>query len=427
VTLSNDALPGDAVSQSYTSALFSTRNAGNGRTVSVTGISISGTDALNYNLLNTSASTTADITKASLTVTADDKVKRVGTLDPPFTFSYGAFQGSDGAGDIDTPPTCSVPVPHTAIGIYAIVCSGGADNNYDFAYVNGALTINDQNNPPTDISLSSTSLTENHLSGFAVGTLTTIDPDAGDLFTYSFCGGADNASFTIAANTLNTAAKFNFEAKASYSICIRSTDAGGLSIDKTFDITVTDLPETFRSAAAPDGFVLESSETSGTGGSLNSTFGALFLGDNASNRQYRTILSFNTSGLPDQAVITSVALKIKRAGLVGSSPFNTHGNILVDVRKGAFGSNAFLQSGDFQAVPGKAAAFAIKNSPVNGWYSGKMSAVNFLYINKTGVTQFRLRFQLDDNNDLGADYLKFYSGNSVVISRPVLVIQYSIP
>jgi hypothetical protein len=50
------------------------------------------------------------------------------------------------------------------------------------------------------------------------------------------------------------------------------------------------------------------------------------------------------------------------------------------------------------------------------------------YINKTGPTQFRLRFQIDDNDDMGADTIKFYSGDSTVIDlRPTLQVEYYIP
>ena len=48
---------------------FADKNVGTGKTVSVTGITISGTDASNYSF-NTTASTTADITAAALTVSA---------------------------------------------------------------------------------------------------------------------------------------------------------------------------------------------------------------------------------------------------------------------------------------------------------------------------------------------------------------------
>jgi hypothetical protein len=59
----------------YTTATFSDKNVGNGKAVSVSGISISGTDAGNYTF-NAAATTVADITGKALTVTATgiDKV-----------------------------------------------------------------------------------------------------------------------------------------------------------------------------------------------------------------------------------------------------------------------------------------------------------------------------------------------------------------
>ena len=49
--------------------------------------------------------------------------------------------GSDTAAGIDTPPTCGVSGAHSNAGSYDITCSGGVDNNYDFAYVKGTLTV----------------------------------------------------------------------------------------------------------------------------------------------------------------------------------------------------------------------------------------------------------------------------------------------
>lgn len=46
---------------------------------------------------------------------------------------------------------------------------------------------------------------------------------------------------------------------------------------------------------------------------------------------------------------------------------------------------------------------------------------------RAGLTQLRLAFAKDDNNDRGADYLKFSSGNAAAASRPALVIGYSLP
>src|SRR5581483_5158125 len=70
VTLSDNRIANDVFTDSYTSATFADKNVGTGKTVSVSGISIAGIDAGNYNLTNTTAATTADITARPLTVTA---------------------------------------------------------------------------------------------------------------------------------------------------------------------------------------------------------------------------------------------------------------------------------------------------------------------------------------------------------------------
>ena len=71
-------MAGDSLSTSYTSASFANKNVGTAKTVSVSGIAISGTDAPNYSA-NSSASTTANISAKGLTVlgiTANNKVDR---------------------------------------------------------------------------------------------------------------------------------------------------------------------------------------------------------------------------------------------------------------------------------------------------------------------------------------------------------------
>lgn len=184
----------------------------------------------------------------------------------------------------------------------------------------------------------------------------------------------------------------------------------------------------FLSIYAQDGWVLESGEFNNTGRMVNSAATTIPVGDDAADRQYRAILSFNTANLPDNAVITGVTLKIKSGGLpVGTNPFSTHGKLLVDVRKGCFSNNCALQLTDFQAAASKLGVMPITNKPINGWYSGTMPKTGFAYINRTGVTQVRLRFALDDNDDLGADYLRFYSGNAIASVRPQLIIEYYVP
>jgi len=204
----------------------------------------------------------------------------------------------------------------------------------------------------------------------------------------------------------------------------------GTTTDRHAPVDVVDptLNKSYRSAGSQDGWVLESSETSNAGGTMNSAATVFYLGDDAQDRQYRAILSFNTSDLPDDAVITKATLKIKKQGLVGSNPFSTHQGLLVDIRKPYFGTKLALAAHDFQALANKSAVGTFGTTASSGWYSATLLNGAYPYINLTGTTQFRLRFKLDDDNDNTAGYMKFFSGNyGTAIDRPLLVIQYYVP
>ena len=132
---------------------------------------------------------------------------------------------------------------------------------------NVALSITYANRPPTDVSLSGVSISENNLVGDVVGTLSTTDLDSGDTHTYSFVsgdGGTDNASFEIDGSTLKANVVFDYETQASYSIRVRSTDAGSLFTEKTFTITVTDVAEQTPQQAYLASFGLSGDDLLGT-------------------------------------------------------------------------------------------------------------------------------------------------------------------
>jgi hypothetical protein len=109
------------------------------------------------------------------------------------------------------------------------------------------ITVNDLNEPPTDIDLSALNVDENVSSGTTVGSLSSTDPDSGDTFTYTLVSGSgdtDNASFAISGADLNTNTTLDYETKNSYSIRVRTTDNSGSTYEKSFTITVNDLNET---------------------------------------------------------------------------------------------------------------------------------------------------------------------------------------
>ena len=69
VTLACNSVPGSTVTLSYASASFADKNVGNNKPVTVTGIQLSGPEALDYTF-NSTASTTANITQRTLVITA---------------------------------------------------------------------------------------------------------------------------------------------------------------------------------------------------------------------------------------------------------------------------------------------------------------------------------------------------------------------
>lgn len=184
---------------------------------------------------------------------------------------------------------------------------------------------------------------------------------------------------------------------------------------------------TFTSNKANDGYVIESGENGNIGGGIDATAATFYLGDNAEDRQFRAILDFDTSPLPDEAVIVRATLKVKLLSVTGASPFLTHQNLLVDIKGGTFGRSV-LEVADFQSPASLDAAGVISSPTADNWLSALLGEPALQFINTTGQTQFRLRFQLDDNDDLSADTLKVYSADAVTpASRPVLVVEYYLP
>ncbi len=191
------------------------------------------------------------------------------------------------------------------------------------------------------------------------------------------------------------------------------------------------VTDTFRSNGNNDGWILESSQGSNQGGVKKSSAATFNLGDDSLNRQYRAILHFPTYYLPENATVTMAILLVKKQGSVGADPFGAHQNIAVDIKSGPFGFNLFgfssLEVTDFQNPASQDSAGVILNNPAGDWYWTTLDSSAFQFINVAGVTQFRLRFQIPNDNNSQDDYLSFFSGNADTADRPVLLITYTVP
>ncbi len=138
---------GDNVTLATASATgaFADKNVGVGKTVTISGLALAGTDSGNYTL--TQPSDTADIAAATLTVSADDKTRAYGFANPTLTATITGFAGGETAGTVLTgaPELATAAGAASAPGDYAITAVLGtlsaANANYTFGFVDGILTV----------------------------------------------------------------------------------------------------------------------------------------------------------------------------------------------------------------------------------------------------------------------------------------------
>ncbi len=260
-------------------------------------------------------------------------------------------------------------------------------------------------------------------AGISGASITSIVPFAGATRTVTVNTGSGNGTLRLDINDDDS-----IEDLSGNKLGGTGTGNGSFASGESYTVNKTVIL-TVKSNGVNDGWILESTETSGAGGSMNSAATNFYLGDNAAKKQYRAILSFNTSPLPDNANITKVTLKFKKQRIAGGgNPIIMFQGFMADVKKGMFGT-APLALGDFKATASKTVG---PQSPalVSGWYSLNLTPGKS-FINKLatsgGLTQIRLRFKLDDNNNAIANYLKIYSGNAGAANRPQLIVEYYTP
>ncbi len=119
-------------------------------------------------------------------------------------------------------------------------------NNESNNFVNTQVWRYD-NNPPKNLSISSTSQNENENIGSKFAIFSAIDPDPeDDNPTFSLVGGSgstDNSYFSVNDGELRVAKILNFEESDTRSIRVRATDSHGKFVDKSFSLTINDINE----------------------------------------------------------------------------------------------------------------------------------------------------------------------------------------
>ncbi|MFN9605149.1 MAG: cadherin repeat domain-containing protein, partial [Planctomycetota bacterium] len=199
-------------------------------------------------------------------------------IDAGNTFTYALV---DGVGDDDNPAFAILG--STLLAFYSFYFEArssytvrirSTDQGGLFTEKVFVITVTDSNETPTDIGLSNVLIAENAGPNATVGTLSSVDPDAGNTFSYSLVAGAgstDNGAFSISGNTLRASNSFDFETNSSYTVRIRATDQGGLFTEKAFAIAVVNVNETPTNIGLSNTSILENAGVDATVGSFTTT------------------------------------------------------------------------------------------------------------------------------------------------------------
>ena len=104
--------------------------------------------------------------------------------------------------------------------------------------------VPNENEAPTDILPDVATVAENSANGTEVATLSAVDPNTGDTFTFELVDTA-GGRFEIVGNKLvvKDSTGLDYEAATSHTVVVKVTDAGGLSIEQEITVNVTDVDE----------------------------------------------------------------------------------------------------------------------------------------------------------------------------------------
>ena len=136
----NGAITGGDVTATAASYVYGDASAGGNKTITASGITLTGADAGNYTLSSTTVSSNVgEITPKTVTITADDQSAFMGDELPELSYKADGFIGND---KLTEEPILSCNADMTKAGTYEITVSGGAaSDNYKLVYKNGTLTV----------------------------------------------------------------------------------------------------------------------------------------------------------------------------------------------------------------------------------------------------------------------------------------------
>ncbi|PKN56827.1 MAG: hypothetical protein CVU56_13990 [Deltaproteobacteria bacterium HGW-Deltaproteobacteria-14] len=115
------------------------------------------------------------------------------------------------------------------------------------------ITVLDDNEAPTDVTLGGAAVFEDANIGATIGAFAAVDPDRGDTHRFTLVSDP-TGTFAVQDASLRLARKVDFELAASYPLRVRATDSGGLWVERDVTVSVRDVAE------PPTGVTLDATE-----------------------------------------------------------------------------------------------------------------------------------------------------------------------
>lgn len=177
----------------------------------------------------------------SASVSATDPNWRTGytsptitALNPPSTdhavWTGSLVKASSGATyNINFTPTADM-VGQTFVVIFRATNSSGATAVQPVSFL-----VPGDNQAPSNITLTNNSIVEHSATSSIIGTLAAVDIDPGDSHTFSLTGATLTSVFSITGDKLRIADS-SAASSGTYTVTVRATDSGGLVLDKNFTV-----------------------------------------------------------------------------------------------------------------------------------------------------------------------------------------------
>ncbi len=391
-------------------------NAGTTRTITGNFVMKNG-----YSVVTTNGTLT--VTKATLVVEADPVSRIYGTSNPSFSASYTGFKNGEDETDIDTLATSSTLANiNSDVGSYAITSSGASDNNYDFIYTDGSLSIN---------KATLTATVQNATRQYG---------DANPTFTFTYTGfkNGQNASVidtqavgTTTANATSNVGTYTVTGGSAFDNNYTFNYVNGsLSVTKaTLTAKADDVARTYGDANPALGVTYTGFKNGETAAVIDTQATASTAATAASNVNTYTITASGASDNNYDFVYNAGTLTVNKAVLTATAGNGSRiygdGNPTINVTYSGFKNSDGVGNIDTQATASSAAnAFSDVGTYTTVASGASDDNYTFNYVNGSlSVTKATLtatannstRYYGDSNHAIGVTYTGFKNGQNASV------------